>query len=412
MEQSFLKTYSVKLSTVTPVFIGSGKTIGKKEYIYNKNQNKVYIPNMNKLFQGLKKYNLLKEYEDYMLNNRLPTRGNPIRRSVGGKKKNQPDGLMQFLKACNVPQKEYESWCERVEDVGDIDAKDRSLKEISTFVKDAYGKPYVPGTSIKGALRTILLSYYILEDEQLQKEYEQRLKRANVRNLSREEKQLEQQLLHERRMGNQEAKIADKVNDIMAAFHVSDSEPIEPENLCLCQKVDLNMNGSRRPINTLRESLKPGTDIEFTITIDTGLFPTKMKKMSVMQKAIRKFWDNYKTEYMNCFEFAPPIPDDFYSKEKKQKEKKQYFILLGGGVGYPSKTVTYAIVHGKAGIRQVSQILDARLGGKAKREHDHKSDVKKGASPHVLKCTIYNGELMQMGVCKMTRLKQVENCVD
>ena len=35
-------------------------------------------------------------------------------------------------------------------------------KEILTSVKDAYGCPYVPGSSLKGALRTVLLGAVVI----------------------------------------------------------------------------------------------------------------------------------------------------------------------------------------------------------------------------------------------------------
>ena len=38
--------------------------------------------------------------------------------------------------------------------------------EIQEHIKDPYGMPYIPGSSIKGMLRTILLIYDILENSQ------------------------------------------------------------------------------------------------------------------------------------------------------------------------------------------------------------------------------------------------------
>ena len=43
-----LQHYTITLHTEGPVFIGSGRTIGKKEYIYDRYANKVHIPNMEK----------------------------------------------------------------------------------------------------------------------------------------------------------------------------------------------------------------------------------------------------------------------------------------------------------------------------------------------------------------------------
>ncbi len=373
--QSYLKTYELTFRTLSPVFIGSGSTITKKEYIYDRFANRILIPDMDKMFEELKKHKLLRQYEDYMVRENYD--------------------LLRFLRDYQISKTEYTSWCSRVEDMADIDAAARSIKEILTFVKDPYGNPYVPGSSIKGMLRNALMSYLVLEDINLQKKYANKIKTARKDNrskyLSYEARELDEELLHRTRCEG--VRKEDKVNDVMAGFHVSDSEPISPERLCLCQKVDLKVDGSQGKLNILRECLKPGTKISFTITIDTQLFPYKMGEV---QKAIRKFWENYKKEFMSCFKNCPKIPEE------------KYLLLLGGGVGYPSKTVTYSIVHGREGVRQVSEILDATISGKARKEHRHQDDLKKGASPHVLKCTVYEGKLMQMGVCKIQKLKAME----
>lgn len=374
--ESYLKTYELTLRTVSPVFIGSGSSIGKKEYIYERFANRILIPDVDKMFEGLRKHKLLKQYEDYMV------RGN--------------DDLLKFLRDYQIPRAEYLSWCSRVEDVGDIDSASRSVKKVLTFVKDPYGNPYVPGSSIKGMFRNAFMTYWILQDRELQKRYANRIKTARENNkknyLSLEEKEINVDVFHKNR--REGTKIEDKVNDIMAGFRVSDSNPISPKNLCLCQKVDLKTDGSTKNLNILRECLKPETDISFTVTIDKKVFSSYEKEM--MQKVIRIFWENYEKEFMSCFKSYPKIPSE------------KYLLFLGGGVGYPSKTVTYSIVHGEERIDQVSKILDTMFSGKTKQQHAHQNDLRKGASPHILKCTVYQGKLMQMGVCKIRRLKVVE----
>ena len=69
-------------------------------------------------------------------------------------------------------------------------------------------------------------------------------------------------------------------------------------------------------------------------------------------------------------------------------------IFIGGGVGYASKTYTYAALHGKDGIKRVSNIL-----AKVFKNRGHAGDYKKGASPRMLKCTEYCGKMMQLGAC-------------
>ena len=67
--QSKIKNYELTVTTLSPLHVGSGDRINKKEYIYQKNENKAYIPDLKKMFSGLKKLNLLREYEKYLLGN-------------------------------------------------------------------------------------------------------------------------------------------------------------------------------------------------------------------------------------------------------------------------------------------------------------------------------------------------------
>ena len=78
-------------------------------------------------------------------------------------------------------------------------------------------------------------------------------------------------------------------------------------------------------------------------------------------------------------------------------------FFLGGGTGYVSKTVTYGILSEKDAVDQVSRIINATLNNCTRQEHGHRNDVRKGVSPHILKCTKYKGRLMQMGACCVTK---------
>ena len=92
------------------------------------------------------------------------------------------------------------------------------------------------------------------------------------------------------------------------------------------------------------------------------------------------------------------VADDPFDKAPKTKGNSTTFFL-GGGTGYVSKTVTYGILSGREAVDNVSKIINATLNNRARQEHGHHNDVRKGVSPHILKCTRYNGTLMQMGAC-------------
>lgn len=57
-----ITNYKVTLEVRGPVFIGSGQTISKKDSLWVFGEKKVYVLDMMKVFDGLKKVGLLKAY--------------------------------------------------------------------------------------------------------------------------------------------------------------------------------------------------------------------------------------------------------------------------------------------------------------------------------------------------------------
>ena len=53
-----MSTYKVTLETKGPLYIGSGKQLGKKEYIHNRQEKEIVVPNLIKMYQQLNKKNL------------------------------------------------------------------------------------------------------------------------------------------------------------------------------------------------------------------------------------------------------------------------------------------------------------------------------------------------------------------
>jgi CRISPR-associated protein Csm5 len=137
----------------------------------------------------------------------------------------------------------------------------------------------------------------------------------------------------------------------------------------------------------LRECLRPGSRIEFELSIDPRLCPYTAPQI---ERAAQLFVQNYQ----QCFRGAFPQPTAL---------PQQGLLYLGGGCGYATKTMLYPLL-GAQGIRQVSRVIDATLPYAVSKQHGHGSDQRKGASPHMLKCTRCNGRLYEMGACRMTIL--------
>jgi len=177
------------------------------------------------------------------------------------------------------------------------------------------------------------------------------------------------------------------VNDTMSGIRISDSSPLDVSCLVLCQKVDENTAGDPKKLPMLRECLKPGTVVEFDLTIDTTL--CSFDKDDII-KAINSFTQNNVQYFDNAFKSNGILP--------------QNALLLGGGAGYQTKTVTYSLL-GKStqSIAHISKIIEATLNKNSKQggrtDHKHSKDRRLGVSPHIIKRTYYLNKKYTMGVC-------------
>ena len=374
MMESYLREYDFEIVTKAPVFIGSGEKVGKKEYIYDRRANKVVFLDLKKMYQGLMKLRLLPVFQEYMLKERYD--------------------LYYFMKDHGIAPAQYLQWIDYTAAVGDPQMITRSTVEISRFVKDAYGSPYIPGSSMKGALRTILQTdYYLKNKEQAGKiagRIIREVQKGRDARYDQVEKEMAQNTFHRQLFA--ETKISDVQNDILRGLIISDSEPLPKKVMCVCQKIDLGLDGQQKRLNLLRECIAPGTAVRFKITMDKSVCKYTAKEIV---EAVKEFYRNYQQEFAVKYRGVPRI------------NGTEAVFYLGGGAGYLSKTASYAVMHGSEGVKTVSKILDGNLSRQRdlQRQHDHIHDEKRGASPHTLKCTVYDGNLYQMGACSIRKMK-------
>lgn len=88
--------------------------------------------------------------------------------------------------------------------------------------------------------------------------------------------------------------------------------------------------------------------------------------------------------------------------------------FLGGGSGYASKTAVYPLFDGEDSeqtVRIVQQIMvnTTTFDKKTRRNlHKHEDDLRLyGISPHTIKCTYYHDQLLQMGLCQLDKIEEL-----
>lgn len=358
--KEFLEQYKAKLTTVSPVYIGSGTSLTKKEYIFEPATNTISILNSGSLLRDFAEKEKADKLGKYFM-------------------KEQKQGLGEWFKENGIEVKR--DWIEYeyvLENAAEIFA-DKKFRGIEMFQKDAYGNPYIPGSSLKGAIRTILLKYWVTKEQKQCKEIIKKISditkkqdRYLMKNLAKSAMEVEKKALSKKT--SQKDKNGRNVEyDIMKGFIISDSKPLSLSDLTLCQKIDTKMNGKQNERPILRECLKPGIEIEFTLAIDKTCFP---KTIAEIEEALQ-----YSSEAIQSL-LKESFPCEQYVENN--------LIYLGGGAGYLSKTFTYDLLENEKALEVAKKVLPKAEG----RDKDT-------FAPRVMKNTHYNGKDYEMGLCKI-----------
>lgn len=364
---SYLKTYQITLTALSPVHIGGGEKINKKEYIYDKQKDVIYYPKMRDLIGALKKRGLIESYERFL--------------------KGAQNDLFTFLVEKN--NIDSAAWRGEPISVSDItDTKDKPFNEINTFIKDAYGMPYIPGSSIKGAFRAVILIEAARRARRNGKVFT--LPDPKSKKPPREAKAVESTLLNV--LGRKAGKKDDAVNDCLAAFRFSDSKPINRSALTICRKIDLpvsSKNSEPKKLPTFRECLKPQTKITLTVTVDTALLE-KTPYADIFEQNGAKFLNllaSFNKEYQRAFR-------SYFNTANILPLGTANALYIGGGTGFLTKTMLLGITDDKTRLNYTAEYLNGRFY-----KHKHLSGKTSGVSPHILKITEYNGKMYEMGKC-------------
>ncbi|PMP96302.1 MAG: type III-A CRISPR-associated RAMP protein Csm5, partial [Thermodesulfobacterium geofontis] len=230
--------YNAKIITISPIHIGDGEELIPLEYIEGKTEVKVYpfYYLIDKLYE---------KYED-----KIETIV-PLLKMFA--KKGELSKLEDFFSNLGVHLEPKYVLSKEVPVNG---------KKIKTFIKNTLG-PYIPGSEIKGALRTVFLFGVLKENEILRNDFykilERKIREANTKNQKKEkvkilEKAIEEiELLVFRAGKNNDQK--DAQYDIFKALQISDSESLNYDYLFISSVKVLN---SSREIRDYCEFLKPG----------------------------------------------------------------------------------------------------------------------------------------------------------
>lgn len=368
MKAGHLETYDIILTVRTPLHIGSGHVINKQEYAYDPRSKTVRIIDMDRFLQMLAEKRLASEYENFI-----------IRGAYKG-------GLSEFLAANSFTPFEieqltlYQCSVKGIfeESAGQTDRYGRKPKEpqndIAQFIRMKDGRPYLPGSSLKGALRTCLFTTLCKDDTDLGDFLTTEFRRSAI-----SDRQANEAVFNTLGINTHPKHTRDAVNSIMKSISISDSEPLGSDSMILCKKIDLLTDGSINKINVLRECVRPGTIIRCKLTIDRSIDGLTVDDV---RNAVRSFFDFYRKTYLPKFR----IPTGFALPEGTDN------LLLGGGAGFFSKTVIYNLYRYEDAKEYAAKWFESTF---PKGKHEYEYPI----VPHTLNCTQYQNHLMHFGIC-------------
>lgn len=282
------RTFQFTLLAMAPIHIGNGEKYTSREFIYENGY--FYFPDMGKFYNRMVEKGYDHKFERFLQETKPNARNNR---------------LISFLEDNRISDRNFGGYriIETKLETNNNYLRGGALNQVSKFIRDPFGNPYIPGSSLKGAIRTILMNT------------NPDWNNKNVLQCKKENKSLIP-------WG---AKKGQDYDDLFNAIRVSDSKPFNNEQIILVQKWDYSAKSlTAKPLPLYREAIVPLTRISFTITTTTKEAGILIEELGQRAQA---FYKEYKEFFLSDF------------PENKIQPNLQYPIYLGAGSGAWTKTL-------------------------------------------------------------------------
>ena len=282
------KTFQFSLLAMAPIHIGNGEKYTSREFIYENGY--FYFPDMGKFYNRMVEKGYDQKFERFLQETKPNARNNR---------------LISFLEDNRISDRNFGGYriIETELETNNNYLRGGALNQVSKFIRDPFGNPYIPGSSLKGAIRTILMNTN---------------PDWNNENVVKDKKE-------NKSLIPWGAKKGQNYDDLFNTIRVSDSKPFRNDSLILVQKWDHKATPPlAKPLPLYREAIAPLTKINFTITTTTKEAGILMEELGQRAQA---FYKEYKNFFLSDF------------PENKIQPNIQYPIYLGAGSGAWTKTI-------------------------------------------------------------------------
>ncbi len=348
------------LKILTPMHIGCGQTLNKMQYA--RFDDRVYIFDESKLITLLTEKKLMDNYIDLLQDGRI---NNSIffTRNFSGE---------ETVKKIAHYMVKADSDSEKINTTFKGKSTTTTMNDISVFIKNHNMMPYIPGSSIKGAIRNAILHNKITAtaNSKIKAKYwdkiyyaskEQRVKRE----LGKIATELEKELLNK----NQPAK------EFLRNLQVSDTNYVDTSALKIYRKIDTFNYKAQSPLPIYYECLKFNT--ELNLSVKSNFKKEALEKvLATYTKFVREI---IKNEFDNC-KVRTTLTGDIPN------------IILGGNTGFYAKSLIYCIAPDiKSAAYVVKKCLDESFNNRKTKNPEGQS-FENNMSPRALNTYIINNK--------------------
>lgn len=388
------KTY--ELTCVSPVHIGNGEKLRAFEYLYDRARQEVYFVDEARWIQFLSDHQMIDSFAVY-----LEQTAEAMQQKEQFKGKN----VWEWLRDKDIPEDEIRSLAARTALAATNTSAPKgkgTLNDIVCQMALPDGRPYIPGSSVKGALRTAILHRIIRGNEKMRTRYWSDLEktRGDKRELAKLAKRMENEALSRldyssaKKWNGQPLKVTDEVKSSLRGLQVGDASPVGNSlDTVIVQKIDATRRADlpdtkESTVSLFRECLPVGAKLRFSVTLDKSMMET------VGIHSLDELWETARTFTQDCMKSQKEVFGEEYKGEFA--EAANAGLLLGGGVGYHAKTLVASLAPSPEKAHAfIVDYLDREF-----KAHHHK-ELDKEISPRTLKLTRDRNASHIMGLCEV-----------